>query len=68
MRRPGAISQDTINSFQSWLPIEAPSMTAHLRMMAEKGDRSPSFDGGWMLQNKQHVYWERCFLYSTGCL
>jgi signal transduction histidine kinase len=61
-----AISQDIINSLQSWVPIEASSMATHLRMMSEKGDRSPAFDGGWMLQNKQHVYWNSAFFIPPG--
>jgi signal transduction histidine kinase len=50
-------AQDAINSLGSWLPMEAPTTTQHLRMMAEKGDQSPMFDGGWTLKGNQHVYW-----------
>jgi signal transduction histidine kinase len=50
-------AQDSINSLESWLPMEAPTMAEHLRMMAEKGDPSPGFEGGWMLKGNQHVYW-----------
>jgi len=48
---------EAIKSLESWLPLDAAPMTEHLRMMAEKGEKSPGFEGGWMLMNNQRVYW-----------
>jgi signal transduction histidine kinase len=59
-------TQDSINWVQSWLPMEAPTMVEHLKMMAEKGDESPGFDAGWMLKGKQHVYWNTVSLIPPG--
>jgi len=52
-----ARAQEAIKNLESWLPLEAPSMAEHLRMMAEKGDQSPGFEGGWMLMGNQRMYW-----------
>ena len=50
-------TQETIKSFESWLPVDAPTMAEHLRMAAEKGDPSPEFMAGWMLAGNQRTYW-----------
>ncbi len=50
-------AQDAIKDLESWIPVDAPSMVEHLRMAAEKGDPSPAFMGGWMLEGKQRMYW-----------
>ena len=50
-------TQHSISWLESWLPMEAPTLVEHVRMMAEKGDESPMFDAGWMLEGKQHVWW-----------
>ena len=52
-----ARAQDDLKSLEGWLPIEAPSLAQHLRMMAEKEEQSTGFDGGWMLEGNQRVYW-----------
>jgi signal transduction histidine kinase len=59
-------TQDSINWLESWLPMEAPTIVEHLRMMAEKGDQSPGFDAGWMLKGKQHVYWNTASFIPAG--
>ena len=33
-------AQESINSAANWLPVEAPSMSEHLRMIGEKGGTS----------------------------
>ncbi len=57
---------DTIKVFVGWLPVDAPSMVEHLRMAAEKGDPSPEFMGGWMLEGNQRVYWNIAYFIPQG--
>jgi signal transduction histidine kinase len=52
-----ARAEEDIKSLETWLPVEAPPMAQHLRMMAEKDDQSARFQGTWMLMGNQHVYW-----------
>jgi len=49
--------QDEINNVQSWLPLEAPSMTEGMRKMAERGEQSAGFYGTWMtVKGDRRVY------------
>jgi signal transduction histidine kinase len=59
-------TQDSINWLESWLPMEAPTLVEHLRMMAEKGEQSPGFEAGWMLKGNQHVYWNIASFIPAG--
>jgi signal transduction histidine kinase len=49
--------QEGINTVASWLPLEAPDMAAHVRMMMEKDEDPVGFYGGWTLRDNQHMYW-----------
>jgi signal transduction histidine kinase len=49
-------TQNVINNTESWLPLEAPIMTEHMKMMAEKGEQSEGFYGEWTLRDNRHVY------------
>jgi signal transduction histidine kinase len=49
-------SQESINSIQAWLPVEAASMADHMRMMAEKGEREPMFYTDWVAHRNKHFY------------
>jgi signal transduction histidine kinase len=48
--------QTEINEIQTWLPIDAPEVAEHLRMMAKNGDDSPHYYGGWMNRGDRHTY------------
>jgi signal transduction histidine kinase len=56
-----ARAQESINYVQSWLPMDAPDMTEHLKMMAEKGEQSPGFYGAWMIKGERRVYTNEAF-------
>lgn len=59
-------AQEAIDSAASWLPIEAPSMSDHLRMMAERGDQYPGFYGDWMARHKHHFYSNGAYFLPPG--
>jgi signal transduction histidine kinase len=61
-----ARAQDEINSVQSWLPLEASDMAEKLRMMAEKGEQSAGFHGGWSLKGDRHVYSNEAYFIPPG--
>jgi signal transduction histidine kinase len=58
-------AQESINNSANWLPVEASSMSEHVRMMAEKGD-DHLFYGGWMSRHKQHVYSNGAYFLPPG--
>ena len=49
-------TQEAIDSLNAWLPVEAPEMAEHLRMMAEHGEEPLAFYGDWMSRRNQHEY------------
>jgi signal transduction histidine kinase len=49
-------AQDQANSTEKWVPMEGPEIVEHLRMMEEKDNHSPIFDGDWWLSKGRHVY------------
>ena len=61
-----ARAQDEINSVQSWLPLEASDMSEKLRMMAEKGEQSAGFHGGWSHKGDRHVYSNEAYFIPPG--
>ncbi len=58
-------AQESINNAASWLPIQAPSMSEGLRMMAEKGDNY-QFYGDWMARHKHHFYSNGAYFLPPG--
>ena len=61
-----ARAQDEINSVQSWLPLQASELAEKLRMMAEKGEESAGFHGGWSLKGDRHVYSNEAYFIPPG--
>jgi signal transduction histidine kinase len=59
-------SMDAINMAQSWVPIEGPQIAAKVRLMGEKEDEPVMFDGGWMLHDNEHIYWNLAFFVPPG--
>jgi signal transduction histidine kinase len=53
--------QDAVSMAESWIPLEAPQMAAKVRLMAEKEDEPVMFEGGWMLHENQHIYWNLAY-------
>lgn len=49
-------AQQGIEDTGKWFPVEGPDLVDHLRMMEEKGDHSPMFEGGWMMMKGRHIY------------
>jgi signal transduction histidine kinase len=50
-------SQEAIKMAASWIPLEAPHTAAKVRLAMEKEDEPVLFEGGWMLTDNQHIYW-----------
>jgi signal transduction histidine kinase len=50
-------TQDEIKTAANWAAMEAPDMTSHLRMIAEKEEQPVGFYGGWTLRENQRTYW-----------
>ena len=58
--------QDTINTIAKWLPLEAPTMAAHVRAMEEKDEDPIGFDGGWSFGQKQNGYFNTAYFIPPG--
>jgi signal transduction histidine kinase len=56
-----ARAQEAIGMVGNWLPIDAPNMVERVRVMAEKHEDPVGFEGGWMLQDNQHAYWNLAY-------
>jgi signal transduction histidine kinase len=54
-------AQEAIGMVGNWLPLDATSMVEHVHLMAEKHEDPVGFEGGWMLQGNQHVYWNLAY-------
>jgi signal transduction histidine kinase len=52
-----ALTEEEIKTLSNWLPLEAPSMVAKVRMAADKDEPSVGFQGWWTLREKQPKYW-----------
>jgi signal transduction histidine kinase len=61
-----ARTQEAINNVASWLPLEAPHMAESVRMMAEKGEHSAGFYGGWMVKGDRRVYSNEAYFVPAG--
>jgi signal transduction histidine kinase len=58
-------AQESINSAATWLPFDAPMMSEHLRMAAEKGE-SYMFFGEWTTRHRHHVYSNMAYFLPPG--
>ncbi len=56
-----ARAQESINAAQSWIPLEAAQMAAKVHLMMEKDDEPVLFEGGWMLNDNQHTYYNLAY-------
>ena len=56
---------DAMNAVTTWLPLEAPTMTARIREMEEKDEDPVGFDGGWLGEN-QSTYWNVAYFIPPG--
>jgi signal transduction histidine kinase len=61
-----AHTQELTNWIGSWIPLEAPDMAGHVRMMAEKDDESVAFSGGWMFRDNRHAYYNLAYFIPPG--
>jgi len=52
-----ARAEDAINMVASWFPLDAPDMSARVRIMAEKDEPPVVITGGWFHQGNQYNYW-----------
>ena len=59
-------AQDQINAAQKWVPMEGPDFIEHLRMMEEKDNHSPIFEGDWWLSKGRHVYMNEAMFLPPG--
>jgi signal transduction histidine kinase len=59
--------REAINTVSTWLPLEAATLAARVRAMAEKKDEDPvGFEGGWMLGENHHTYWNLAYFIPPG--
>src|SRR5580700_8093895 len=56
-----ARAQEAIGMVGNWLPIDAPNMVERVHVMAEKHEDPVGFEGGWLLQDNQHAYWNLAY-------
>jgi signal transduction histidine kinase len=61
-----ATAQQDINMANSWIPLDAPQMTARLRAMAEKDEDPVNFYGGWNLRDNQYTYGSIAYFIPPG--
>ena len=61
-----AISQGTIKTISTWLPLEAPTLARRARDMEEKDEDPVGFEGGWMLEDNQQIYWNLVYFVPPG--
>jgi signal transduction histidine kinase len=61
-----SVSQGTINTVATWLPLEAPTLAARIREMEEKDEDPVGFEGGWTLGENQHTYWNLAYFIPPG--
>jgi signal transduction histidine kinase len=52
-----ALTEEEIKSMSNWLPLEASSMAAKVRMAADKNELPVGFEGWWTVREKQPKYW-----------
>ena len=57
---------EAIKSVSAWLPMEAPDMASHIRMLKEKDESPISFYDGWADWNHQHTYWNVAYFIPSG--
>jgi signal transduction histidine kinase len=61
-----SVSQGTINTVATWLPLETPTLAARIREMEEKDEDPVGFEGGWTLGENQHTYWNLAYFIPPG--
>ena len=59
-------AEDDIKMLGTWLPVEAPSMVKHLRVMEEKEEPPLAFYGGWTARGNQNGYWNIAYFLLSG--
>ena len=57
--------QQAVNSMATWLPLEASTLAARVRAW-EKEDEYVGFEGGWMVAENQHTYWNIAYFIPPG--
>jgi len=60
-----AIEQESINATSGWLRAEASTLAARVRAM-QKEDEFVAFEGGWVLGENQHTYWNIAYFIPPG--
>jgi signal transduction histidine kinase len=60
-----ALTQEALKSMASWLPLEASSMVADLRIAAGKEELPVGFHGWWTVEN-QLTYWNFAYFIPPG--
>jgi len=54
-------AQDEINMVATWFPLEAPDMSARVRIMAEKDEPPVVITGDWVHQGNQYNYFNLAY-------
>jgi signal transduction histidine kinase len=61
-----ALTEEAIKTMANWLPLEASSMAAKVRMAADKDELPVGFEGGWTVREKQPKYWNFAYFVPLG--
>jgi signal transduction histidine kinase len=56
-----ARAQGAINMVATWFPLDAPDLSARVRIMAEKDEPPVVITGGWFHQQNQSNYWNLAY-------
>jgi signal transduction histidine kinase len=59
-------AQDAINTVSNWLPLDASTLAARIRVLEEKDEDPVGFEGGWTLGENQHAYWNGAYFIPPG--
>jgi signal transduction histidine kinase len=59
-------TEEMVNNVGTWLHLAAPDWTAHIRMMAARGEQAAGFDGEWMWRDNQHIYMNEAYFIPQG--
>jgi signal transduction histidine kinase len=58
--------QNAINTISTWLPLEAPVLATRAREMEKKDEDPVGFEGQWLFEDNQHIYWNLAYFVPPG--
>jgi len=61
-----ALTEEAIKTMANWVPLEASTMAAKVRMAADKDELPVGFEGWWTVREKQPKYWNFAYFVPVG--